>query len=621
MEETALDKLGWSGRRRARLARKRRAEWGPEGHPAGQVIFQLRQRARTSLRRGALFLLLLFVTVIAGLGYFVAVPLYQEWLARQTDSERARQEERLVSEAVLIGAREAALVAEIGDGLAGTWRQLSAGTVEPVRDMVFPSPRTGILLAGANEIRRTADDGISWSAVALPVAARLNALATRDGIVWAVGEGGTILRSDDGGATWSKQESGTREAFADVSFGSAADGWAIAPDSIWHTTDGGERWQPVPAAPALEAGGTYSAAESGRKYSAVESRDAANGYVLLAEENGLADPFVTEDAGSSWRKAEYSEKPPAADAFARADLINLNGIWLLGNEDVVRDVRPDLDRQFPDFLGFEPRFGAAAILDGRMAWIGYEEGFILATEDGGESWTVLETGTDDGWFAMALSPVPAGNAERQKVWAGGEDGRILLRFPPSGPLDGMGTGDVRRLLAALDHAEGQDMSSEMAGFEALDAQRAALHDRRLALSAAVFPAKSGAEQAVGAAAKLAEAATDAAERDRALALLDIALRQSQGGGDAVWRYAADRVPAGILILFLLSTLSALALLRCLLALEAMVIEPVLVGIGSVVHHRLTSVGPIDDGLDPVVVDWHHTSRVPSKIRSTTGPMF
>lgn len=80
----------------------------------------------------------------------------------------------------------------------------------------------------------------------------LNAVCTVGDSLWAVGEGGTILHSTDGGGTWSAQPSGTSLALNDVTFADAENGWAVGGDdgSDWgqtshvvlHTTDGGETW-------------------------------------------------------------------------------------------------------------------------------------------------------------------------------------------------------------------------------------------------------------------------------------------------------------------------------------------------------------------------------------------
>jgi photosystem II stability/assembly factor-like uncharacterized protein len=56
----------------------------------------------------------------------------------------------------------------------------------------------------------------------------------------AVGQGGTIVRTADGGATWTAQNSGTTKYLFRVSFTDANNGTAVGIEgTILRTTDGG----------------------------------------------------------------------------------------------------------------------------------------------------------------------------------------------------------------------------------------------------------------------------------------------------------------------------------------------------------------------------------------------
>ena len=68
-------------------------------------------------------------------------------------------------------------------------------------------------------------------------------------IVIAVGASGTILRTTDGGTTWTPQSSGTiwplnGVFFTDANTGTAVGGEAVEPATILRTTDGGANWFP-----------------------------------------------------------------------------------------------------------------------------------------------------------------------------------------------------------------------------------------------------------------------------------------------------------------------------------------------------------------------------------------
>ena len=60
------------------------------------------------------------------------------------------------------------------------------------------------------------------------------------GIGWAVGWGGTIVHTTDGGSNWSSQPSGTSNTLYDLAFTNASTGWVVGGmGTIVHTTNGG----------------------------------------------------------------------------------------------------------------------------------------------------------------------------------------------------------------------------------------------------------------------------------------------------------------------------------------------------------------------------------------------
>src|SRR5579884_96417 len=62
---------------------------------------------------------------------------------------------------------------------------------------------------------------------------------------WAVGSGGAIVKTTDGGKRWRRVPSGTQALMTNVFFADAKHGWAIgANGTILATRDGGEKWTP-----------------------------------------------------------------------------------------------------------------------------------------------------------------------------------------------------------------------------------------------------------------------------------------------------------------------------------------------------------------------------------------
>jgi photosystem II stability/assembly factor-like uncharacterized protein len=64
----------------------------------------------------------------------------------------------------------------------------------------------------------------------------------------AVGENGTIIRTDAAGVSWTVQSSGTSETLYDVTFTSLTTGYAVGGSgTLLKTTDGGVNWVPLPS--------------------------------------------------------------------------------------------------------------------------------------------------------------------------------------------------------------------------------------------------------------------------------------------------------------------------------------------------------------------------------------
>lgn len=60
--------------------------------------------------------------------------------------------------------------------------------------------------------------------------------------VWVGGEDGTILFTDDGGATWNKQETGSKNNTLCITARNIDTAWAVGPSQILKTEDQGENW-------------------------------------------------------------------------------------------------------------------------------------------------------------------------------------------------------------------------------------------------------------------------------------------------------------------------------------------------------------------------------------------
>ncbi len=163
----------------------------------------------------------------------------------------------------------------------------------------------------------------------------------------AVGEGGVILRTTDGGNTWVPQSSGTLETLFGVSFSDSNTGTAVGgtfgKSEIFRTTDGGEHWIPQsnPGTEFLfdvsftdtnngtavgdsgtilrttDGGNSWVPQASGttKTLYGVSFTDTNNGTVVGFEFGGTGIILRTTDGGNKWVEQTSYSLPQGANSF------------------------------------------------------------------------------------------------------------------------------------------------------------------------------------------------------------------------------------------------------------------------------------------------------------------
>jgi photosystem II stability/assembly factor-like uncharacterized protein len=121
----------------------------------------------------------------------------------------------------------------------------------PISAVAFADSLTAVAVGGiylgqglGQVILRTGDGGFSWTLLPGVTDAGLSFIAFGDPQVgWAVGVDGTILVTTDKGLTWSSQSSGTKNSLNAVAAVDANTAWAVgANGTIVATRTGGETW-------------------------------------------------------------------------------------------------------------------------------------------------------------------------------------------------------------------------------------------------------------------------------------------------------------------------------------------------------------------------------------------
>ena len=155
----------------------------------------------------------------------------------------------------------------------------------------FPSPDTGFVSGYAGTLLRTIDGGQTWSWSNVGINELLRRIAfVSDKRGWAIGHRGTILRTTDGGTSWDVQARQTGIYLRDVRFADDDHGWVVGHDAtILRTRDGGESWQ--------AQGLTGFKGRDMPRLHAISTIDTTR--AMLVGEFGVA--AYTADGGETWR--------------------------------------------------------------------------------------------------------------------------------------------------------------------------------------------------------------------------------------------------------------------------------------------------------------------------------
>ncbi|MDQ6785847.1 MAG: YCF48-related protein [Acidobacteriota bacterium] len=132
---------------------------------------------------------------------------------------------------------------------AKTWKRMISPTRYLLLDGNFTDEFHGTIVGAGGSVLFTEDAGATWNQAMLSGDAktRLNKVFfINQKLGWTLGSAGKIYQTVNGGKTWHEQKSGVEENLTDVFFLNTAEGWAVGDDgTILHTTTGGNVWSVV----------------------------------------------------------------------------------------------------------------------------------------------------------------------------------------------------------------------------------------------------------------------------------------------------------------------------------------------------------------------------------------
>lgn len=308
------------------------------------------------------------------------------------------------------GARNPATLLRTG---RGTWLwQAPQPQGNDLGAVWFANAKRGWAVGDAGTILRTEDGGTTWRSQPSRTEAQLFAVQfPKPAVGWVVGQGGTILKSANGGARWAPQRSGTKSTLYGCSFVDRNLGLVVGDGgTILKTSNGGRSWRSL-----------RSFTSSALFAVSMISKD----HAWVVGQDGLV--LVTANGGRSWHR-QYPPRvsQPVERKTARRIYPNLYDVhftsrkvgFAVGDGCTLLVTRNGGASWSLRDLGVAETLYAVRFASTKVGWIAGTGGVVLRTADAGRTWRVTATPTKAALLGVAC----AGPA---RTWVVGRAGAIL----------------------------------------------------------------------------------------------------------------------------------------------------------------------------------------------------
>ena len=306
-----------------------------------------------------------------------------------------------------------------------------------LRGVQFIDASRGWAVGDGGTIITTANGGTTWNSGYSTTSADLHAISFADAEHgWAVGAGGAIQATTDAGISWKAQDSLTTATLNGVAFGDVRDGYAVGGSTIRATTDGGATW-------AVQWVG-------GSDLNAVACSGATRAWAV-----GKSGTIVaTTNGGAAWNKLP---SPLTTDLYA-VDFFNATHGWAVGASGAIL-VCSDGATWTRQTSGTPLDLNGVAFADATHGWAGGADGIVLMTSDGGTTWTRKSGFTNNDVMAVDFTAI----GHSWAVGAGGAIGTTTANGWQSQTTGQTRTGDMAAVAFAGDQKHGWVVGNNPSG--------------------------------------------------------------------------------------------------------------------------------------------------------------
>lgn len=265
-----------------------------------------------------------------------------------------------------IGLSGSTRVAHTVDG-GLSWQVIETGfSLSTAVYLAAPDENTAYI-GTQNGILKTTDQGQNWEEVTPAPGQNWSCIFFIDANTgWASANNGAIFKTTDGGGNWTELSPGQFDVRTQLHFLDAENGYAAAFRSFYQTTDGGASWQ-------LLSENAFS--------TNLNELEVADGAFMVGCVGNTS--FASEDGGLSWERIS-----PASYAYRDEGICALadGRAWIAGSHTMIAHTT-DFGLSYTDQIpGNKNNIRFIDFVDMQHGWAAGQNGTILRTADGGNSW-------------------------------------------------------------------------------------------------------------------------------------------------------------------------------------------------------------------------------------------
>ncbi len=206
----------------------------------------------------------------------------------------------------------------------------------------------------------------------------------------AAGLSGTLLKTSNGGQSWTHQISGTRNHLVSIFFISSQNGWVVGDSgTILHTSNGGQNWNQQSSGTKTYLGSVYFL-------------NAQTGWA--AGDSGTIRKTI--DGGQSWTVSSISFSIMIQSVF----FVDSQTGWLVGQSGEIMKTTNGGQNWFYQQSNTDGKLSSVQFVNSVTGWIAGAGGKILKTNNGGQTWIQQNSETIEDLSSVSFINTETGMA-------------------------------------------------------------------------------------------------------------------------------------------------------------------------------------------------------------------